>query len=90
MVAVHELEANEDLAAVHPEQDQPKDQQGGRSLEHGDVVRAEAGENIMAQVALDVLANEAAPKLPEAVEGDGIEPDDNERKGPSASAPALR
>src|SRR5438552_3848731 len=76
----------EDLAAVHPETDEPEDarpgeRRGDRSIRHV--------EERVAEVGLDGLQDPALEHLPHAVHRGAVHPHDDERKSPALPAPDV-
>ena len=76
----------EQLAPIHPEQDQPEDQEHGRAVEQRLVRLAEDRERVLPQVDGQVPRDEALPEAGHAIGGDRVHADDPERKGPEAHA----
>ena len=80
----------EDLPAIKPETNQPKDQQDGRILENGTIdgdqfwgfQAFDQPGNGFAQMDIKAVSDKTAAQLGHAVDGDGIHPDDNKRKSP--------
>jgi hypothetical protein len=86
---IHASDSEEDFAAVHPEDDEPKDDEDEGAFEQGGIGGAEYIEEIGGHVALEVGLDEGTHELPHAVEGDGIDADDDEGKGQAFKAAGV-
>src|SRR5436190_11696807 len=71
------------LAAVHPEQNQPEHKQRSGPLEHRRVERAEAIENMLAEIGSEVVAHKSAHELPHTIERDRVQSCDGQRESPA-------
>src|SRR5258706_2563192 len=83
------LDSQKDFRMVHPEQDQPERHDHARAQHQRLVGRAEHGEEMFAEVALERGADETFEQAVHAVDRNGVHADDNQRERPSASLPDI-
>jgi hypothetical protein len=76
----------EQLAAIHPEEDQPEHQEDGQPLEKGRVGSTQEIEDVPAEVRLEAVADEAFNQVAEAVRGNQVGTDDPQGKRPEPPA----
>src|SRR5262249_35068288 len=76
-------DAQEDPPPVHPEAEQPQDQQHARRGDHRPVV---AGEPARSEVDAQATADPRLQELAHAVHGDGVHADDHQGERPAAVA----
>ena len=76
----------EQLAAIHPEEDEPEHQEDGHALEKGRVGSTQEIEDVPAEVRLEAVADETFDQVAEAVRGNRVGVDDPQGKRPEPSA----
>jgi len=62
----------EQLAAIHPEEDEPEHQEDGHALEKGRVGSTREIEDVPAEVRLEAVADETFDQVAEAVRGNRV------------------
>ena len=72
----------EQLAAIHPEEDEPEHQEDGHALEKGRVGSTQEIEDVPAEVRLEAVADETFDQVAEAVRGNRVGADDPQGKRP--------
>ena len=80
------LDPQEQLPPIHPEKDQPEDQQDGGALGHWGEGVAEEFEGVRAKMRFEGAGDEAFPQVRDAVGGDGVHADDHKGEGEPAMA----
>src|SRR5436190_4676166 len=77
------LYSEKKFAAVHPEKDEPENEEDDDAFEHRRIDCPEGVENVLTEVGADVVAHKSDHQLPHAIEGDRIEARDDEREAPA-------
>ena len=86
VVSARLLNAQEELSTVHPEENQPEDEDDGAAGEERLVGLAEDLEDAFAQVPAQGIADKSLDRPAHAVDGDGVHADHDEREGPAAQS----
>src|SRR4051794_33950781 len=82
-------EPQKDFPSIHPPDDEPHDEQHRAALQRRDPELAEAGEDLLAEMNAQLLADEAGAHLKHGVERDRVEADDDQREGPAFPTAAV-
>jgi hypothetical protein len=81
------LNPQEDFPPVHPEQDEPGDEQGGRSVQERFVSITEECENFGAEVSAEIAVDEIVKEMVAAVGGNRVHADHDEGERPGLFSP---
>src|SRR5271157_4992045 len=76
----------EQLAAIHPEEDEPEHQEDGHAMDKGRVGSTQEIEDVPAELRLEAVADEAFDQVAEAVRGNRVGTDDPQGKRPEPLA----
>src|SRR5439155_10747571 len=77
------LDAQKNLAAVHPEQHQPEREQDGRAMQKRFIGCSEYREDALAEMSGEALGGETLKQMSHAIGRDGVHADDNQWKCPA-------
>src|SRR5438034_3036173 len=82
----HGLNAEENLPAIHPKQNQPKSEQDGQAVQEWLVGVSENPERVLSKMGREIFEDEAVEQMRDAISGDGVHADDQQWEGPVLEA----
>src|SRR5437016_3942124 len=78
--------AEENLPAIHPKQNQPKGEQDRYAVQEWLVGVSENPERVLSKMGREIFEDEAVEQMRDAISGDGVHADDHQGKRPVLEA----